>query len=286
MTLPLNSDLIDTATPPIPESHDWARRYDGRHGALLNLAQAVPSMPPHADLLARLGQSGGEAASARYGDIRGDEGLREAFAAEQSAIYGDRIRADEVAITAGCNLAFFITMLAVAKAGDAVLLPAPWYFNHQMALRMLGIEARVLPVSDETGFVPDPAVAERLIDDRVKAIALVTPNNPTGAVYPAATMAAFGALCRRHGIWLVVDETYRDYLPEGAGRPHELMAGADWRDGVIGLYSFSKAYCIPGYRLGAITAGRGAMAEIEKALDTVQICPPRAGQGPLGRSLA
>ncbi len=274
----LNPDLIDTSTPPIPEAYGWAARYDGSRGPLINMAQAVPSNPPHPELLERFGRDAGSPPSARYGDIGGDKSLREAYAVEVNRIYGGNVTEREVAVTAGCNLAFFISMLSVARAGEAVLLPAPWYFNHEMALRMLGIEARVLPVAPEAGFVPDAQVAARLIDAKVRAIALVSPNNPTGAVYPPATFQAFARLCRDRGIWLVLDETYRDFLPAGAGRPHDLFADPAWRDTVIGLYSFSKAYAMPGHRLGAITASRPVLDEVEKALDTVQICPPRPGQ--------
>ncbi|CEJ13475.1 Arginine--pyruvate transaminase AruH [bacterium YEK0313] len=166
----------------------------------------------------------------------------------------------------------------MARAGEAVLLPAPWYFNHQMTLNMLGIEARPLPCLAAGGFVPDLAAAERLIDGRVRAIVLVTPNNPTGAIYPAAVIAGFAALARARGIALIVDETYRDFLGDGAGRAHELFADPAWRDTVIQLYSFSKAYAVPGHRLGAITAGPAAMAGILKILDSFQICPARPGQ--------
>lgn len=274
----LNPDLIDTSTPPIPEAYGWAARYDGSLGPLINMAQAVPSNPPHRELLARLGQDAGAAPSARYGEIGGDKALRQAYAAEVNRIYGSDVGEREIAVTAGCNLAFVIAMLSVARAGEAVLLPSPWYFNHEMALRMLGIEARVLPLDPERGFVPDAEAAAPLIDGKVRGIALVSPNNPTGAVYPPATYDAFARLCRKHGLWLVLDETYRDFLPAGAGRPHGLFADPAWRDTVIGLYSFSKAYCMPGHRLGAITAARPVLDEIEKALDTVQICPPRPGQ--------
>jgi hypothetical protein len=274
----LNPDLIDTSTPPIPEAYGWAGRYDGRLGPLINMAQAVPSNPPHPELLARFGQDAGTGPAARYGDIGGDRVLREAYAAEVNRVYGSDVMEKEVAVTAGCNLAFFIAVMSVARAGEAVLLPSPWYFNHQMALQMLGIEARVLPVDPAGGFVPEASVAEALIDRKVKAIALVSPNNPTGAVYPPQTFAAFAQLCRRKGLFLVLDETYRDFLPAGHGRPHSLFADPRWRENVIGLYSFSKAYCMPGHRLGAITASRPLLDEIEKALDTVQICPPRPAQ--------
>jgi aspartate/methionine/tyrosine aminotransferase len=274
----LNPNLVDTATPPIPEAQGWARAYAGGRGPLIDLSQAVPGYPPHPEMLARLSEAAGQPAAAGYGSIFGDADLREAYAAHASSVYGATIRPAETAVTAGCNQAFVIALMALAKAGDAVLLPSPWYFNHEMTCRMLGIEARPLPCAAENGFIPDPDVAESLIDDRVRAIVLITPNNPTGAVYPPETLARFAALCRRKGIWLVVDETYRDFLAEAGAPPHGLFGEAGWGETVIGLYSFSKSYCIPGHRLGAVTAGEDVIAQIGKVLDCVQICPARAGQ--------
>jgi aspartate/methionine/tyrosine aminotransferase len=274
----LNPNLLDTGTPPIPEAYAWVGRYDGKAGPLMNMAQAAPGTPPPPELLERLAHGAADPAAARYGAIFGDEILRKAFAMEQSAVYGADIGANTVHITAGCNLAFFVTMLAVAKPGDNVLLPAPWYFNHQMALQMLGIEARPLPLSADNGFIPDAAAAAPLIDAGTRAIVLVTPNNPTGAIYPASTIAAFADLAIARGLWLVVDETYRDFLPETHGRPHELFRRHDWHKNIVQLYSFSKAYCMPGHRLGAITAGGAIVPELEKALDTMVICPPRPAQ--------
>ena len=275
----LNPDLIDTGTPPIPEAQGWARAYGGARGPLIDLSQAVPGAPPPVTLLEKLAAAAAEPGSTRYGGITGDAALREAYAAEISRIYGTAFAPAEVAITSGCNQAYVVTMMALARAGDNVLLPTPWYFNHEMTLTMLGVEPRPLPCDPAQAFVPDIATAESLIDERTRAIVLVTPNNPTGAVYPPATIAAFAALCRRRKIWLVLDETYRDFLPDGAGRSHELFAASDWRDSLIGLYSFSKAYAVPGWRLGAITAGTDVLAQIGKVLDCIQISPVRAGQG-------
>lgn len=274
----LNPDLLDTATPPIPEAQAWLRGYAGGLGPAINLSQAVPGDPPPAEFLERLAAAAGTAEAARYGDILGDAVLRAAHAADCAALYGTPIAADEVAITAGCNQAFFVSVMAVARAGDAVLLPAPWYFNHKMTLDMLGIEARPLPLAAEDGFVPDVERAAALLDERVKAIVLVTPNNPTGAVYPDGVLQAFRALCADRGLTLIVDETYRDFLPDEGTPPHGLFADPAWGDTVISLYSFSKAYAIPGHRVGAIVASRAVLAEIGKVLDCVQICAPRVAQ--------
>ncbi len=278
-TLPsLNPDLIDTGTPPIPEAQRWARGYDGSRGGLIDLSQAVPGSPPPDAMLHKLADAAARPDITRYGAITGDAELREAYAAEIGAIYAERFAPAEIAITSGCNQAYVVTMMALARAGENVLLPTPWYFNHEMTLTMLGIEARPLPCDPNAGFVPDPERAESLLDAKTRAIVLVTPNNPTGAVYPPETIAAFAELCARRGIWLVLDETYRDFLPAEAARPHEVFAASRWRDSLIGLYSFSKAYAVPGWRLGAITAGEAIIAQIGKVLDCVQISPVRAGQ--------
>jgi len=272
----LNSLLSRTASPPIAEARSWVERYDGSAGPLIDLSQAVPGYPPHPELLDRLGEVASTRDAAAYGDILGDAALRAVYAELVSKLYRARIGPQNVAVTAGCNQAFFVAVLALAGAGDAVMLPTPWYFNHKMALDMLGIEAMPLPCSAECGFVPSAEDARRLLTDRVRAIVLVTPSNPTGAVYPTATVQSFKLLCLERGIALVIDETYRDFIADGS--PHGALGHADWAKTVIQLYSFSKAYCIPGHRVGALVADAAIVDEIAKILDTLQICAPRVPQ--------
>jgi aspartate/methionine/tyrosine aminotransferase len=274
----LNALVTDVGSPPIPEARAWLDRYDGAYGPVINLSQAVPGNAPHHGILERLAMAAGSPEAAKYGPINGDADLRAAYAAEMSRFYEGRIDPADTAITAGCNMAFFATMMMLARHGDAVLLPTPWYFNYQMTLDMLGIEPRPLPCIEEEGYAPCIEDAEPLIDSRVKAIVLVTPNNPTGAVYPAHLIEEFAELCRRKGIYLVVDETYRDFLPSGVSRPHGLFGDEAWRDTVIQLYSFSKSYAIPGHRMGAVTADSRLIDQIAKILDCLQICAPRPAQ--------
>jgi len=295
----LSPRLRATAAPPIPAARAWAARYAGAAGPALDLTQAVPGYPPPPEMLRRLGEAAGSAAFAGYGQIAGEYLLREALAADISARYGAAIAPAEVAITAGCNLAFAMVMAALAAEGEAVLLPTPYYFNHHMTLTLQGARPIPLPTRAEDGFVPDPAWVEALlIEHRARAVVLVSPNNPTGAVYPPAVIEAVAALCRAHGAALVLDETYRDFLPavgspeaEGercesaapfnAPPPHGLFQDPNWRDVLVHLYSFSKAYCVPGHRVGAVVAGSAFQVELAKALDTWQICPARPAQSVL-----
>jgi len=274
----LNSLLTAVAEPPIAEAHSWieGRRFPAEK-PLIDVAQAVPGYPPPRELTDHLATIVGEPASARYTDILGLPALRAALAADMAEFYGAPIAPGDVGIAAGCNQAFCLALLALARAGDEVILPLPYYFNHQMWLEMQGVVARHLPFRPERGGVPDPAEAAALVGPRTRAIVLVTPNNPTGAIYPPEVIAEFYGLARRHGIALVLDETYRDFLPAD-GPPHGLFAEPGWRDTLVQLYSFSKVYCLTGYRVGSVISGPALIGEVAKAMDTIAICAPRLGQ--------
>ncbi|MCX8508776.1 MAG: aminotransferase class I/II-fold pyridoxal phosphate-dependent enzyme, partial [Rhodobacteraceae bacterium] len=115
------------------------------------------------------------------------------------------------------------------------------------------------------------------ITPRTRAIVLISPNNPGGVEYPASLLRQFFDLARARSIALIVDETYRDF-DSRPGPVHDLFADPDWRGTLIQLYSFSKAYRLTGHRVGAIVADRAFLAQIEKFLDTVDICPSQLGQ--------
>jgi aspartate/methionine/tyrosine aminotransferase len=268
--------------PPIPACRAWAARYAGGMGPVLDMTQAVPGWPPHPGLFERLREASADPALAGYGPLEGEAALREAHAAETLRLHGGDVSADDVRITAGANTGFTLAMTAIAAPGEAVLLPTPWFFNHQMALALRGVHAEPLPCRADTGFLPDPeeadAIAARM--PALRAIVLVTPNNPTGATMSPDLVARFAEVARARGLWLVMDETYRDFRAED-GPPHALFARPDWRDFVVQLYSFSKAYCIPGHRMGAVVAGPALRGELVKAVDNIQLCPPRPPQAAL-----
>lgn len=263
--------------PPIAEAMSWISSVPSNR-ALINLCQAVPSYPPAVSLTEEVGRLAKRPETSLYSDILGIAPLRQELAQSLSADYQARIAAENIAITAGCNQAFAATMMALAEAGDNVILPVPYYFNHHMWLEMLGIRPRYLQAIKAGSTTPVAADAAPLIDERTKAIVLCSPNNPTGGIYPAETIAEFHALARKHGIALVVDETYKDFRADPAP-PHGLFNHADWGDNFIQLYSFSKVFALTGYRVGSVTASPAFLAELEKILDCVAICAPTISQG-------
>lgn len=281
----LNPLVTRLSPPPIPAVQAWGKSYDGGLGPLIDLSQAVPGYPPHPDMLRWLGEAASSLAYTNYGAIEGETALREAYAAHVSALYGAEIDGGNIHITSGCNQAFICAVMAVAAAGDTVLMSDPFYFNHETTLSMLGIKTGFIVCDSANGFVPTVDAVERALTPGVRAIALVTPNNPTGAVYPPAQLKAIFDVCRKNGLWLILDETYRDFLPNDFGAPHGLLAEENWQDNLIQLYSFSKSFCIPGHRLGALTASENVVEEIAKIMDNLQICAPRAAQGAVARAL-
>ncbi|MBS3650265.1 aminotransferase [Pseudaminobacter sp. 19-2017] len=282
---PFNAHVDRLAPPAVPAVQAWAREYRDGLGPLIDMSQAVPGYPPHPDMLRFLAEEAGSTRNTGYGDIEGEPALRTAYAADSARLYRAQIGAENVHITSGCNQAFVVSALAVAGPGDAVLAVNPVYFNHESTLRMLGIRVATVDGRAADGFLPSVEAIEKALTPDVRAVALVSPNNPTGAVYPPDLLKAIFELCRREKRWLILDETYRDFLPDGGQPPHGLFAKADWEQNLIGLYSFSKSFCIPGHRLGAITAGTALVAQVAKIMDNLQICAPRAAQAALARAI-
>ncbi|MEY3005655.1 MAG: hypothetical protein RLZZ491_2831 [Pseudomonadota bacterium] len=274
---PINPTYEHTFAPPVMEARRWiAGQTFSPDRPLINLSQAAPVDPPPDALVRAMADAMlTNPASHLYGPVLGLPELRAELATQWSAGYGGTIRPTQVAVTAGCNQAFTAAMSTLAGAGDEVILPLPFYFNHKMWLDMEGVRSVALPTGDD--LLPDPAQAAALINKRTRAIVLISPNNPAGVEYPAALLRAFYDLARQHGLALILDETYRDFH-SGTGAPHDLFADPDWDGTLIHLYSFSKAYRLTGHRVGAIMASEARLAEVEKFLDTVAICPPQVGQ--------
>ncbi|MGP6088340.1 aminotransferase [Antarctobacter jejuensis] len=265
-----------TFFPPIPEAQRWLRGVVFTPDRpLINLSQAAPADPPPPAMRAAMADMMEEPSSHLYGPVLGLPDLRAALAEEWSGHYGGTVRADQVAITAGCNQAFAATIAAICGEGDEVILPVPWYFNHKMWLDMSGVRAVPLPCGPD--LIPDPAAARALITPRTRAIVLVTPNNPCGVEYPADVLDGFFDLCAETGLRLIVDETYRDF-DSRSGEPHGLLQRDGWDRTLIQLYSFSKAYRLTGHRVGAVLTDPDLLHELEKFQDTVAICAPSLGQ--------
>ena len=264
-----------TFAPPVVEAYSWLEGKDFSQRALINVSQAAPLAPPPAPLRAHMAKVIEEVDTHLYGAVLGLEPLRAELARHSSTLYQGQVTTEQVAITSGCNQAFSAVVATLCRDGDEIILPTPFYFNHKMWLDISGVRCCALPCQGD--MIPDPAEAARRITERTKAIVLVTPNNPCGVEYPADVIQAFYDLAKSRGLALIIDETYRDFHSQ-SGPPHRLFEQEDWQDTLIQLYSFSKAYRLTGHRVGAVVTCEARLAEIEKFLDAVTICPSLLGQ--------
>ncbi len=268
----LNECVRGTTESPIGATFELLERCSGD---VLDLAQAAPRYPPAPEVVDSIVGAVRSASGAEYTEIAGLPALRAAFGAELSTAYHGTVGAEQVVITAGCNQAFCLAVSALAVPGDEIVVALPYYFNHDMWLRMSGIVARYLEPGPD--LAPTVEAAERLLTRRTRAIVLVTPGNPTGLSLSPDLLEQFLDLARRHGIALVLDETYRSF--RGTDEPaHLLFTDAGWTDTLVSLHSFSKDLALPGYRVGAIVASGELQREVTKLLDCVAICAPRVGQ--------
>jgi len=269
-----NPKVLDCAAAPIAEAWSWVTNPQSEN--LIDMCQAVPAHLPPQSLRDYLGEAIKAGEGATYTDIRGIPPLREALAGNISERYQGSVTADDILITAGCNQAFCSVIDTLCEAGDEVIVPLPCYFNHQMWLTTRAVVPRYLSFNAETA-MPDPGEASSLINERTRAILLVTPNNPSGAIYSHECIEQFFELAQEQGLALIMDETYRDFIDINQ-LPHRLFSRSDWRETLVHLYSFSKVFSLTGFRTGAVAASQALLDQLKKIQDCTAICAPHAGQ--------
>ena len=254
------------------EVREWARVHQKSQKSLLNLSQAAPLSPPPDNLLKFLSEQALLPENHLYGDVLGDIPLREEIVNLWEQEYRSSICINNVAITSGCNQAFCAAISTIASAGDSILVPVPWYFNHEMWLPIQGIDIKPIPC--DLNMLPDIEVAKKLLDKKPKTIVMVTPNNPTGVEYPSKLIKKFSNFAKDNNIKLVIDETYRNF----GNKQSNVLYKGKWSDHLIQLYSFSKVYRLTGHRVGLMVASKQFLEQVAKFLDTTTICPNRLAQ--------
>lgn len=268
---------IGVDPPPVLEVKNWLSNPDLQPSKpLIDVSQAAPTEPPPKKMLEFMANKIlCDNAVNTYGPVLGLDELRESLASKWSRQYQGKVSKENVAVTSGCNQAFCASISSFTSENDEVIIPTPWYFNHHMWLQMAGVKS--IPLDTDANMNPIIEKAEALITDRTRAIVLVSPNNPSGAIYSNQLLQKFFDLCKSNQIRLIIDETYKDFHPN-ASQPHTLLENNNWDQVLTILYSFSKTYRMTGHRIGALLTSKENLIEIEKALDTFTVCPPQLGQ--------
>ena len=187
----------------------------------------------------------------------------------------DVSRGCQVMVTAGANMAFVHAVFATTSPGDEVILPVPFYFNHEMAIEMAGCRAVRVPTDDQYQLRLD--AIEAAITPRTRAVVTISPNNPSGAVMSEGSLRAINRLCAERGLYHIADEPY-EYFTYGSARHVSPGSFEGAEQHTISLYSLSKAYGFAGWRIGYAVYPDHLAAAMIKSQDTVLICPTIAAQ--------
>jgi aspartate/methionine/tyrosine aminotransferase len=180
-----------------------------------------------------------------------------------------------VMVTAGANMAFMHAVLSTTMPGDEVILPVPFYFNHEMAVEMAG--CRVVRVPTDERFQLRVEAIANAFTPSTRMVVTVSPNNPSGAVYSEDSLRALSAVCRDRGVYHFSDEPY-EYFTYGAARhvsPGSFEGSSAY---TLSAFSLSKAYGFAGWRIGYVVYPEHLASALMKSQDTILICPPIASQ--------
>jgi alanine-synthesizing transaminase len=204
----------------------------------------------------------------------GLQSAREAVAAEYAS-RGVAVSPERVLITTGTSEGIELALSALVDEGDEVLVPSPTYPLYTAVLAKIGAEPRYYRTDPAKGWLPDPDSLRGLVTGRTRALVVIDPNNPTGAVYPASVRRALIEFAERHELTILADEVYGDLGFEGPVPP---LATLDPDAPIVSFSSLSKAFLAPGWRAGWMVVGSTprldeALAAMRKMADG-RLCSP------------
>ena len=205
-----------------------------------------------------------------YTHTQGLLSLREKLVDKLARVNGIKTTPEAIACGPGGVGAIAAMFAAVLEQGDEVLLPDPGWPNYRMMLPWLGTRGIFYPCPPEYGFQPDLESLARLISPRTKILVVNSPNNPTGAVYPEATVAAMIDLAQSHNLWLLSDECYDQIVFDGSWTSPAKLAPDD--DRIVTAFTFSKTYAMTGWRLGYIAGSVDLIDTATKVLESNSSC--------------
>ena len=276
MISPVPGRVRDIELPPFDPLNTRAAELRAEGHQVISLGQALPFFGPPPSVAAAARQALDNGDVHLYSTDPGILSLRTVLAERLRQTLGADARADDLIITAGANHAFTLAITTLVDPGDEVILPAPFFTNHEMAVRALGAIAVEVPCVDRETFSIRWSDIAPHVTTRTRAVVLCNPSNPTGApLDPQEGRLIVSELARR-GIMVLSDETYMHFV---YAAPHWSCASVPaWRSNVVVLGTFSKSFGMMGWRVGFMLADAGICAEAVKIQDAMIICAPVISQ--------
>ncbi|MDP8244321.1 MAG: pyridoxal phosphate-dependent aminotransferase [Candidatus Hinthialibacter antarcticus] len=245
----------------------------------INFGQGVAHYPPPPQALSAYQTFLADPANHKYHPVDGVPILKQKLVEKlqrENGITLNRSSAEaRLCVTAGGNMAFLNAVLAITDPGDEIIILAPFYFNHEMAVRIADCKPVFVPTDEN--YQPNLNALLDAVTERTKAVLTVSPNNPTGAVYPEATLRTINKVCLDRSLYHIHDEAYEYFTYNDA--THFSPGSIDNANHhTVSLFSFSKSYGFAGWRIGYMTFPVRLETAIHKIQDTNLICPPIVSQ--------
>ena len=259
-------------TPIIPTIAGLIREHPGT----ISLGQGVVHYPPPPEARTAAASVWDNPVNHLYNSVEGHPQLIQEITHKLNKNNNIRLKDDQdIMVTAGGNMAYLQTLLTVVDPGDEIIIIAPYYFNHEMAITLCG--ANPVVVHCNANGQVDPDRLKAAITPKTRAITTVSPNNPSGAVYPEDTLRAINHLCLIHGIYHIHDEAYEYFTYDGL-TPFSPGSIEGSESHTISLYSLSKTYGFAGWRVGYLVYPSLLKESLAKVQDTNLICAPVVSQ--------
>lgn len=184
---------------------------------------------------------------------------------------------NEIIITAGSIEAITATFLAILNPGDEVIIPDPTYTSFQEAIKVARGKPVFAPLDEANGWAFDVSEIKKRITDKTRAILFCNPNNPTGTIYTQKQLLEILELAQQHNLYVLADEVYRDFIFDQA-EFCSIGRFSDFRNRIIYIFSFSKAYSMTGWRVAYLATEESLAKKILAVHDALVSCAPVPSQ--------
>jgi aspartate/methionine/tyrosine aminotransferase len=264
--------MRDVQSPIIPLVADLINETPGT----ISLGQGVVYFTPPQSVFNRITQLDSSIDYHLYSAVEGIPELRSCISSKLEQENNIHLNGSQrIVVTAGSNMAFMNAMMAITDPDDEIILLCPYYFNHEMAIKMVNCKPVIVETDSEYQPCLDNIISA--ITARTKAVVTVSPNNPSGAIYSETTLREINALCKEKGLYHISDEAY-EYFTYDDIEHYSVASISDSDEHTISLYSLSKAYGFASWRIGYMILPEHLMMSVKKAQDTTLICPTRIAQ--------
>ncbi|MFA4819307.1 MAG: pyridoxal phosphate-dependent aminotransferase [Patescibacteria group bacterium] len=257
---------------------------------VVSLAQGIPSFDTPDFIKGRAANALARGVVAKYSLSPGLPELRELIEinlAREGMFYDWQ---KEIVITAGSIEGITATILAITEPGEEIIMPSPTYTSYREVIRLAGCEPVFVPLNENKGWAFELVQFEKAITPKTRAIFYCNPNNPTGTVYSKGELLALAELAKKHNLYLISDEVYKDFIftndseskankdESNDTRIFSLAQLPELRERVIRIFSFSKSHAVTGWRIGYLHSDEKIVKEILKVHDSLVTCAPVISQ--------